>query len=149
MPRVTESRYETKQEAPFYRVNPRKAAAGRPNTRGIREEARQAGTVGGPAGGDVPQPISDEALRDLIDDPGNFVRRAADDYTQRLFDKPYERPTMPVSSLAKQSSIGRAFMSTALSANWRSLPAFTVALAGSILSDQSNGTVVAQAPRSA
>ena len=48
-----------------------------------------------------------------------------------------------------RNSIGRAFMSAADSANWRLLPRAIVAVAGSILSAQSNCSIDAQPPRSA
>jgi hypothetical protein len=106
-PRITESPYETAQEGPFYRVKPRFAQEAGPKARGIREEV-PAEPVGGPAGGDVPQPAQIDA-KALIADPTNFVRRAADDYSQRALGTPYELPQMPKASLAKQSGIGRTF----------------------------------------
>ncbi len=106
-PRITESPYETAQEGPFYRVKPRFAQEAGPKARGIREEV-PAEPVGGPAGGDVPQPAQIDA-KALIADPTNFVRRAADDYSQRALGKPYELPKMPKAALAKQSGIGRTF----------------------------------------
>ena len=42
-------------------------------------------------------------------DPGNFVRRTADEYSQRVTGSPYDLPKIPESSLAKQSAIGRTF----------------------------------------
>jgi hypothetical protein len=106
-PRITESPYETAQEGPFYRVKPRFAQEAGPKARGIREEV-PAEPVGGPAGGDVPQPAQVDA-KALIADPTNFVRRAADDYSQRALGRPYELPKMPKAALAKQSGIGRTF----------------------------------------
>ena len=105
-----ESRYETAQEGSFYRVKPRAAKAAGPKDRGVREEVRQADTAGGPSGGDVSQPISDEAISLLIRDPSNFVYKTADDYNLRTNGEGYDLPQMPLSSLAKQSAIGRAFM---------------------------------------
>lgn len=109
VPKIKESRYETAQEGPFLRVKPRSAQAARPKDRGVREEVRQADTVGGSGGGDVPQPITDEAIGLLIKDPSNFVYRTADDYSQRVAGQGYQLPQMPPSSLAKQSAIGRTF----------------------------------------
>lgn len=109
VPKIKESRYETAQEGPFYRVKPRSAQAARPKDRGVREEVRQADTAAGSGGGDVPQPVSDEAISLLIKDPSNFVYRTADDYSQRVGGKGYSLPEMPPSSLAKQSAIGRTF----------------------------------------
>lgn len=106
-PRITESPYETVQEGPFYRVKPRSAQESGPKARGIREEV-QAEPVGGPTGGDVPQPAEVDA-KALIADPTNFVRRAADDYSLRALGRPYELPQMPKAALAKQSGIGRTF----------------------------------------
>lgn len=109
VPKIKESRYETAQEGPFYRVKPRSAQAARPKDRGVREEVRQADPVGGSGGGDVPQPVTDEAISLLIKDPSNFVYRTADDYSQRVAGQGYQLPQMPPSSLAKQSAIGRTF----------------------------------------
>ena len=109
VPKIKESRYETAQEGPFLRVKPRSAQAARPKDRGVREEVRQADTAGGSGGGDVPQPITDEAISLLIKDPSNFVYRTADDYSQRVAGQGYQLPQMPPSSLAKQSAIGRTF----------------------------------------
>jgi len=109
VPKIKESRYETAQEGPFLRVKPRSAQAARPKDRGIREEVRQADPVGGSGGGDVPQPVTDEAISLLIKDPSNFVYRTADDYSQRVAGQGYQLPQMPPSSLAKQSAIGRTF----------------------------------------
>jgi hypothetical protein len=106
---LTGTLYETRQEGPFYRVKPRSAQAARPKDRGVREEVRQADPVGGSGGGDVPQPVSDEAISLLIKDPSNFVYRTADDYSQRVTGQRYQLPQMPPSSLAKQSAIGRTF----------------------------------------
>ena len=109
IPKVKESRYETGQEGAFYRVKPRSAKAAGSKDRGVREEVRPPDATAGSSGGDVPKPISDEEVSLLIKDPSNFVRRTADDYSQRLINKGYELPQMPVSSLAKQSAIGRTF----------------------------------------
>jgi hypothetical protein len=109
IPKVKESRYETAQEGPFFRVKPRSAQAAGSKDRGIREEVRQADAAPGSGGGDVPQPVSDEAIGLLIKDPSNFVRRTAEDYSQRASGHGYQLPDMPESSLAKQSAIGRTF----------------------------------------
>jgi hypothetical protein len=101
--------YETAQEGPFYRVRPRSAQASGSAPRGIREEVQPSGSVSGSDRGNVPEPISDEAIRSLIKDPGNFVFRAADKYSKAVGGVPYQLPDMPPSSLAKQSAIGRAF----------------------------------------
>lgn len=110
VPRVKESRYETAQEGPFLRVKPRSAQAAGSKDRGVREEVRPPDAAPGSGRGDVPQPVSDEAISLLIKDPSNFVRRAADDYSQRANGQGYSPPQMPSSSLAKQSAIGRAFV---------------------------------------
>ena len=110
VPRVKESRYETAQEGPFLRVKPRSAQAAGSKDRGVREEVRPPDAAPGSGRGDVPQPVSDEAISLLIKDPSNFVRRAADDYSQRAHGQGYSPPQMPSSSLAKQSAIGRAFV---------------------------------------
>jgi hypothetical protein len=109
IPKVKESRYETAQEGPFFRVKPRSAQAAGSKDRGVREEVRQADAAPGSGGGDVPQPVSDEAISLLIKDPSNFVRRTAEDYSQRASGQGYQLPDMPESSLAKQSAIGRTF----------------------------------------
>ena len=104
-----ESRYETGQEGAFYRVKPKSARDAGSKDRGIREEVRQADTVAGSVGVDVPKSISDEDIRSLIKEPSNFIRQSADAYSQSRSGKKYELPDMPTSSLAKQSAIGRAF----------------------------------------
>jgi hypothetical protein len=109
VPKIKESNYETVQEGPFYRVKPRSAQEARPKDRGVREEVREADTAAGSVGSDVSQPVSDEAIGQLIKDPSNFVRRVADDYSQRVAGHGYQLPEMPPSSLAKQSAIGRTF----------------------------------------
>ena len=109
VPRVKESRYETAQEGPFYRVKPRIAQGTGSKDRGIREEVRDPAGAGGLPGDDVSQPVSDESIRATLKDPTNFVYRAADDYSQRSSGQAYTEPKMPPSSLAKQSAIGRTF----------------------------------------
>jgi hypothetical protein len=109
VPKVKESRYETAQEGPFYRVKPRSAQATGSKDRGVREEVRDPAGAGGLPGDDVSQPISDESIRATIKDPTNFVHRSADDYSQRASGQAYTPPQMPPASLAKQSAIGRTF----------------------------------------
>ena len=109
VPRVKESRYETAQEGPFYRVKPRIAQGTGSKDRGVREEVRDPAGAGGLPGDDVSQPVSDESIRATLKDPTNFVYRAADDYSQRSSGQAYTEPKMPPSSLAKQSAIGRTF----------------------------------------
>jgi hypothetical protein len=102
-------RYETKQEGPFYRVNPRIAQEAGSTNLGIREQVRPSNIAAGSGRGNVPQPISDEEIGLLIRDPSNFVSQTANAYTQGVSGKRYGLPEMPESSLAKQSAIGRVF----------------------------------------
>jgi hypothetical protein len=101
--------YETIQEGPFYRVKSRSAQEAGSKDRGVREEVRAGEGAPGSGGGDVPQPISDEAVGQLVKDPTNFVRKSVEDYSQKTLGQKYELPEMPESSLAKQSAIGRTF----------------------------------------
>lgn len=102
-------RYETKQEGPFYRVTQRKTEEGGSGNREVSGQVRSPDIAGRSGRGDVPQPISDEAIGLLIKDPSNFVSRAANAYTQGVAGRGYGLPEMPESSLAKQSAIGRVF----------------------------------------
>jgi hypothetical protein len=106
---IKESLYETAQEGPFFRVQPKTFAATGQKNRGIREEIQQPDIVGGTNGSNVPQPISDETVDQFVNTPNNFVRQIADEFTQRTSGQKYELPKMPPSSLAKQSAIGRTF----------------------------------------
>lgn len=101
--------YETIQEGPFYRVKPRSAQEAGSKDRGVREEVRAEQGAAGSVGSDVSQPISDEAVGKLVKDPFNFVRQAVENYSQQTLGQKYSLPTMPESSLAKQSAIGRTF----------------------------------------
>jgi hypothetical protein len=104
--------YETTTEGPFYRVRPSVSQAPAGQRRGTLEsDGTQAGyAVTGRTGSDVPQPITDEAVRQVMADPANFVRRSADTYVQDVLGKPYELPDVPESSIFKQAPIGRTFM---------------------------------------
>lgn len=106
---IKESLYETAQEGPFFRVQPKTFAATGQKNRGIREEIQQPDIIGGTNGSNVPQPISDETVDQFVNTPNNFVRQIADEFTQRTSGQKYELPKMPPSSLAKQSAIGRTF----------------------------------------
>ena len=103
-------KYETTQEGPYYRVRPTGDEASGRRPVGIHEEVRPAPEGGsGSVGSELPQSVSDEQIREMMADPGNFVRKTADDYAQRYTGSPYELPKIPESSLAKQSAIGRTF----------------------------------------
>jgi len=104
--------YETTTEGPFYRVRPSVSQAPAGQRRGTLEsDGTQAGyAVTGGTGSDVPQPITNEAVQQVMADPANFVRRSADTYTQDVLGKPYELPEVSESSIFKQAPIGRAFM---------------------------------------
>ncbi len=104
--------YETTTEGPFYRVRPSVSQAPAGERRGSLEsdglEARQ--RPAGGTGSDVPQPITDETVRQVMSDPTNFVRQSADTYVQEAFGRPYQPPEISESSILKQAPIGRAFM---------------------------------------
>jgi hypothetical protein len=103
------SDYETSQEGPFYRVRPASQGSGQA-VRGNKEEARTgAPDTGGAVRGDVPQPITDAQVADVMAQPDNFVRSVASQYAQEVNGQPYELPEMAPSSLLKQAPIGRAF----------------------------------------
>lgn len=101
--------YATSQEGPFYRVRPNVTEAAPRQGRGTKESVGPAPIVGGSARGDVPQPITDEAVQQVIQQPDNFVRRIADEYSLTNTGSPYELPEIPQSSLLKQAPIGRVF----------------------------------------
>ena len=103
------SDYETSQEGPFYRVRPASQGSGQA-VRGNKEEARTgAPDTGGAVRGDVPQPITDAQVSDVMAQPDNFVRSVASQYAEEVNGQPYELPEMAPSSLLKQAPIGRAF----------------------------------------
>ncbi len=101
--------YATTQEGPFYRVRPSGPEATTRQGRGTKESAGPAPGLGGRARGNVPQPITDEAVQQVIKQPDNFVRRVADEYSLTNAGSPYELPQIPESSLLKQAPIGRVF----------------------------------------
>jgi hypothetical protein len=104
--------YETATEGPFYRVRPSVSQAPAGQRRGTLEsDGTQAGQrPAGGTGSDVPQPITNEAIQQVMADPANFVRQSADTYVQEAFGRPYELPEISESSIFKQAPIGRAFM---------------------------------------
>ncbi len=104
--------YETTTEGPFYRVRPSVSQAPAGQRRGTLEsDGLEAGQrPAGGTGSDVPQPITNEAVQQVMADPANFVRRSADTYTQDVLGKPYELPEVSESSIFKQAPIGRTFM---------------------------------------
>jgi hypothetical protein len=106
---IKESLYETTQEGPFFRVQPKIFAATGQKNRGIREEVQQPNIIGGTNGSNVSQPISDETVNQFLNNSDNFVRQVANQFTQKTSGQKYELPKMPQSSLAKQSAIGRTF----------------------------------------
>ena len=104
--------YETATEGPFYRVRPSVSQAPAGQRRGTLEsDGTQAGQrPAGGTGSDVSQPITNEAVQQVMADPANFVRQSADTYVQEAFGRPYELPEISESSIFKQAPIGRAFM---------------------------------------
>lgn len=104
--------YETTTDGPFYRIRPSVSQAPAGQRRGTLEsDGTQAGQrPAGGTGSDVPQPITNEAVQQVMVDPANFVRRSADTYTQDVLGKPYELPEVSESSIFKQAPIGRTFM---------------------------------------
>lgn len=101
--------YETSQEGPFYRVRPNlPEATGRQN-RGTKEGVGRAPSLLGSTGSDVSQPVTDEAIQQMMKQPDNFVRQVADEYSRKNAGGPYQLPEIPESSLLKQSPIGRVF----------------------------------------
>jgi len=102
--------YETTTEGPFYRVRPSRSQAAAGEGRGIVERVRDEAVAPGRTGSDVSQPTTDEAVKQAMSDPANFVRQAASTYTQETTGKPYALPDMPESSILKQAPIGRTFM---------------------------------------
>jgi hypothetical protein len=101
--------YETSQEGPFYRVRPASQRSGQA-VRGNKEEAGTgAPDTGGAVRGDVPQPITDAQLTEMMAQPDNFVRSVASQYAEEVNGQSYELPEMAPSSLLKQAPIGRAF----------------------------------------
>lgn len=102
--------YETAQQGPFFRVQARTPETSGQFYRGIREQVQEPPeTLGGTIGANVPQSISGDAVRQMMADPSNFVRSAADQYAREYAGGPYDLPQIPQSSLAKQSAIGRVF----------------------------------------
>jgi hypothetical protein len=101
-------KYETKQEGPFYRVSAQGSAEG---VRGNKESSgASSATAAGSTRGDVPQPIADAQLDEIISQPDNFVRSVATRYAEEVNGRPYELPEMESSSLKKQAPVGRVFM---------------------------------------
>ena len=99
IPKLERITHEARQEGPFLRVQPRGATP----TTGVRETA-------GLRGHDVSPTVSDEQVKAFAKDPNNHVKQRANAYTTEKLAKPYSLPSMPESSLAKQSAIGRTFM---------------------------------------
>lgn len=110
-PSITEGvGYGTRQEGPFYRVAPSDPELARFAHRGIREAPGEgAEALPGGTGGQLPQPVSDESVRQTLADPGNFVMQAANRYAREKTGQDYVLPKIPESSLVKQSPIGRVF----------------------------------------
>jgi hypothetical protein len=99
MPKLERIIHEARQEGPFLRVRPRGAEP----TTGVRETS-------GLRGRDVSPGVSDDEIKAFAKDPNNAVKQRANAYTSSTLQKPYALPSMPESSLAKQSAIGRTFM---------------------------------------
>ena len=106
--------YATRQEGPFYRVNPTSLDTSGAKNRGLREttELQSTAPVGGStgqAGREVPQRISDEEVARIISNPEtNQPLQVAQKFTKDTQGTDFVRPNIPESSLAKQSAIGRA-----------------------------------------
>lgn len=106
--------YATRQEGPFYRVNPTSLDTSGAKNRGLREttELQSTAPVGGStgqAGREVPQRISDEEVARIISNPEtNQPLQVAQKFTKDTQGTDFVRPDIAESSLAKQSAIGRA-----------------------------------------
>jgi hypothetical protein len=106
--------YATKQEGPFYRVNPTSLDVSGAKSRGIREadELQGQAPIGrsaGQAGSEVPQLLSPEEVGRIIADPvANQPLQIAQRFTKETQGSNFAAPDIPESSLAKQSAIGRA-----------------------------------------
>lgn len=110
MQESTEAKYDTKQEGPFWRVNPRATAQVGAATQGLRgTSGRDPLAARRPARDTVSQPLEDADIRDVIRSKEGFAHQAANEYTQRNFNKPYSPVENSESSLQKQAPIGRAF----------------------------------------
>jgi len=102
--------YETAQQGPFYRVAKKGEGDIGSFTKGIREQGQEYSTTdSGRIGGNVPARLSNDAIKAELNNPSNFVRQSANQYTESAIGKSYETPNIPESSLAKQSGIGRVF----------------------------------------
>ena len=106
--------YATKQEGPFYRVNPTTLDTSKAKSRGIREadEVQGQAPLGGGAGevgSQNPLRISDEDVARLIaDEATNEPLQIAKRFTKESQGSDFSVPEVTESSLAKQSAIGRA-----------------------------------------
>lgn len=106
----TEVQYDTKQEGPFLRVSARPAASVSAATQGLRStDGQSTDTAREPPRGAVSQPLTDENVRDILRSKSGFAHAAANDYTTRMFKRPYAPVDNSESSLQKQAPIGRAF----------------------------------------
>jgi hypothetical protein len=108
------TKYATKQEGPFYRVNPASVDVSKAKSRGIREANELQGkpSVGATArevGSQNPLFISEEELAGLVANAeANEPLKIAQRYTKEKQGSDFSRPEISESSLAKQSAIGRA-----------------------------------------
>lgn len=104
--------YATRQNGPFYEVN--HPDVGGAKTRGVREADELQGQtpVGGGAGqvrGEVASRIPDEEVAGVIASPEkNQPLQIAQRYTKESRGADFAVPSIPESSLAKQSAVGRA-----------------------------------------
>jgi hypothetical protein len=111
----TGATYATKQEGPFFRVNPTNLDTSAAKTRGTKEAVGLPSSTpdGGGAeqsGREIPKFLSSEEVGRIIADPvANEPLNIAKKYTQDTQGVDFGVPQVPSSSLAKQSGIARTF----------------------------------------
>lgn len=101
-----ERQYDTYQEGPYWRVNPRAAGESGQGDSSLRAQDGNpdAGTAAGYARhGDAQPPAGSQPV--AVD----FAHRAADEYSRKHLGKPYAPIENTSSSLSKQGAIGRVF----------------------------------------
>ena len=103
--------YDTRQEGPFWRVNPRIATQGGETAQGVQGQGGQdIVATRGPARDAIQKPLEDADIRELIRSKAGFAHKAAHDYTTKHFGEAYAPAGNTESSLRKQAPIGKAFM---------------------------------------
>ena len=100
--------YDTAQEGPFYRVRPKALGTA---TQGDRARNRQgAEDARRQARGNIPQPLADADIREVIRGKQGIAHQAADAYSRAAFNRAYAPVENSDSSLRKQAPVGRTFM---------------------------------------